>query len=483
MSFEQKNSSTDTPQKHQHQIYSQLASTTENSTLHPSNYNQNHTTLAMANSTLIQPLLINNVPYNRPNTTAYSLQSNVMSANSVAPVSGQLNFLSPNNNIANNYGQQLIHNNASTSVVGNEYNPTYSQLFSKQHYPPSIYDNPLSTSAIPFYNPGNAENTQKASSAVFRPLYTDSKNRFLNEKKKRARRKHDEIERLYICNYNDCKKGYGTLNHLNAHVLTQNHGQKRRPEEFKELRQQLRERKKKKLQQMKPEKLIQSSNNLNSLNTSYLSNNSLAGNAQYLASLPGYDVSTNPGFNSGLSIQQVSSSPQQQYIFNDRQLQIPSQPYLIYNPSPQQFAYQQQQKSERDNTYGISGSTSFDIPHHFPNLPDSTNTSSSASIHGYKSSPLPQLYSNSLGYSVAHPILPYSGISAPGGTSISGNLNSYGVISSSVPSASASVSGRFLNSNIYGTFDSSSAPTASTSNSISLTSSSKVINKDGKQDI
>ncbi|ORX92656.1 hypothetical protein K493DRAFT_325273 [Basidiobolus meristosporus CBS 931.73] len=54
--------------------------------------------------------------------------------------------------------------------------------------------------------------------------------------KKRPRRKFDEIERLYSCNYQGCTKSYGTLNHLNAHVMMQKHGVKRLPSEFKELR-------------------------------------------------------------------------------------------------------------------------------------------------------------------------------------------------------------------------------------------------------
>ncbi|KAG0249514.1 hypothetical protein BG011_009221 [Mortierella polycephala] len=54
--------------------------------------------------------------------------------------------------------------------------------------------------------------------------------------KKRPRRRFDEIERLYVCNWGDCTKAYGTLNHLNAHVHTQKHGPKRLPAEFKELR-------------------------------------------------------------------------------------------------------------------------------------------------------------------------------------------------------------------------------------------------------
>lgn len=63
-------------------------------------------------------------------------------------------------------------------------------------------------------------------------------------KRKRQRRKRDEIERVYKCNFGSCTKAYGTLNHLNAHVATQIHGEKRKPEEFKELRAMYRQQKK-----------------------------------------------------------------------------------------------------------------------------------------------------------------------------------------------------------------------------------------------
>ncbi|XMA12525.1 hypothetical protein WAI453_005316 [Rhynchosporium graminicola] len=48
---------------------------------------------------------------------------------------------------------------------------------------------------------------------------------------KRPRRRYEEIERMYKCGWNGCEKAYGTLNHLNAHVTMQSHGQKRTPEE------------------------------------------------------------------------------------------------------------------------------------------------------------------------------------------------------------------------------------------------------------
>lgn len=62
------------------------------------------------------------------------------------------------------------------------------------------------------------------------------------EKKKRPRRKWHEIDRNYSCHF--CDKSYGTLNHLNAHIGMSLHGQKRKPDEFKEMRKVLRIRKK-----------------------------------------------------------------------------------------------------------------------------------------------------------------------------------------------------------------------------------------------
>lgn len=50
-----------------------------------------------------------------------------------------------------------------------------------------------------------------------------------DQPKKRARRRYDEIERMYACNYQGCSKAYGTLNHLNAHISMQKHGPKRLP--------------------------------------------------------------------------------------------------------------------------------------------------------------------------------------------------------------------------------------------------------------
>jgi hypothetical protein len=50
-----------------------------------------------------------------------------------------------------------------------------------------------------------------------------------NAVRERPRRRYDEIERLYHCSWSGCTKSYGTLNHLNAHIVMQRHGNKRTP--------------------------------------------------------------------------------------------------------------------------------------------------------------------------------------------------------------------------------------------------------------
>lgn len=59
---------------------------------------------------------------------------------------------------------------------------------------------------------------------------------------KRHRKKFNEIERYYKCNYENCDKAYGTLNHLNTHITIQGHGKKRSPNEFSELRKLLKQK-------------------------------------------------------------------------------------------------------------------------------------------------------------------------------------------------------------------------------------------------
>ena len=59
---------------------------------------------------------------------------------------------------------------------------------------------------------------------VFLPASTESD----VEPRRRKRRRWDEIDRKYACNYEGCTRAYGSLSHLNDHVSLQNHGPKRR---------------------------------------------------------------------------------------------------------------------------------------------------------------------------------------------------------------------------------------------------------------
>ncbi|KAF0433676.1 C2H2-type zinc finger transcription factor [Gigaspora margarita] len=90
--------------------------------------------------------------------------------------------------------------------------------------------------------------------------------------KKRPRRRYDEIERHYACNYSGCTKSYGTLNHLNAHVQMQKHGPKRHPSEFKELRKQWRRQKR----EEEERKAAEAANSTNAKNVMGLNINSLS---------------------------------------------------------------------------------------------------------------------------------------------------------------------------------------------------------------
>ncbi|KAK0566239.1 hypothetical protein OC844_000842 [Tilletia horrida] len=94
----------------------------------------------------------------------------------------------------------------------------------------SPYGGSYSTaSSLPYSStPGTANSTAPSSAGTGASLATTHK--------KRPRRRYDEIERLYPCNWPGCTKSYGTLNHLNAHVAMQKHGAKRLPNEFKDMR-------------------------------------------------------------------------------------------------------------------------------------------------------------------------------------------------------------------------------------------------------
>lgn len=127
-----------------------------------------------------------------------------------------------------------------------------SSLYSRRLSAPSLYDHPTPFLAIPkprvpvpnapqSYS-SSLPNYFASSSPPMSPTSSrsqdpdsprDTKYSFVaipgHQVKKRPRRRYDEIERLYKCNHLDCSKAYGTLNHLNAHVVMQGHGGRRSP--------------------------------------------------------------------------------------------------------------------------------------------------------------------------------------------------------------------------------------------------------------
>lgn len=54
-------------------------------------------------------------------------------------------------------------------------------------------------------------------------------------KGRRMRRRYYQIYRKYKCLYPECTKSYGSLNHLNTHIVTKKHGQRKSKADFKDL--------------------------------------------------------------------------------------------------------------------------------------------------------------------------------------------------------------------------------------------------------
>ncbi|GJN90236.1 hypothetical protein Rhopal_003235-T1 [Rhodotorula paludigena] len=133
-------------------------------------------------------------------------------------------------------------------VTSNGHYPTVLEA-----YPPGIMPAPLlaSTSAIlpagSSIRPGSSGGLPPVPGAATRRGSGGKTYNFVQQagqSTKRPRRRYDEIERMYNCDYPGCTKAYGTLNHLNSHKMMQKHGPKSTPAQFKEMRKAWRERKK-----------------------------------------------------------------------------------------------------------------------------------------------------------------------------------------------------------------------------------------------
>ncbi|KAK6823011.1 hypothetical protein PG987_014556 [Apiospora arundinis] len=122
----------------------------------------------------------------------------------------------------------LGHHSAQQSLyfAGQNFDPGNAGLHERPHQPYHVPMYPIVRHEAPPPHPS------------FRPMVHGQ------HETKRVRRRPEEIDRIYKCGWNDCPKGYGTLNHLNAHVTMQNHGPKRTPDQFKEIRREWKARKK-----------------------------------------------------------------------------------------------------------------------------------------------------------------------------------------------------------------------------------------------
>ncbi|CAO3643572.1 unnamed protein product [Cunninghamella blakesleeana] len=199
-----------------------------------------------------------------PNDSFYMIQSNVPST-----YSNNTNSNDPNNegNKYNKYNNHKNHNHSSelisTSISPANINIDSNLVFSSNMTPPPAPSSHYSQQQPPRINhhphqqlpsppPSSFDHFQQHSHYHQQQQQQQQQNHqkvfsFVSlpgvNQKKRPRRKYHEVERLYHCNYPGCTKSYGTLNHLNAHVCMQDHGPKRHPSEFKELRKMWRKQK------------------------------------------------------------------------------------------------------------------------------------------------------------------------------------------------------------------------------------------------
>ncbi|CCH45934.1 hypothetical protein BN7_5521 [Wickerhamomyces ciferrii] len=132
---------------------------------------------------------------------------------------------SPYNKIPNQY------------PYGGQYQNTHMNPHQASHY--SLYQHGQPHQQVQHYQPQLYDHNPHVQHPQYQTYSTHHHDQTLNSqpKKKRPRRKANEMERLYACNYNNCKNSYGTLNHLNAHITFKRHGPKRKPEEFKQIRE------------------------------------------------------------------------------------------------------------------------------------------------------------------------------------------------------------------------------------------------------
>jgi len=89
------------------------------------------------------------------------------------------------------------------------------------------YDLSITPTSLTYIPPSNPPSSQVAGDKPSASLDNAT-----SGAKKRARRRHDEINRTFDCIHPNCSKSYGTLSNLNHHITMQKHGRKRLATEF-----------------------------------------------------------------------------------------------------------------------------------------------------------------------------------------------------------------------------------------------------------
>ncbi|KHC42270.1 hypothetical protein W5O_03245 [Candida albicans Ca6] len=159
-------------------------------------------------------------------------------------------------------------------------------------------------------------------------------NSFPAEQKRgrRFRRRFNQIERKYPCSFPGCQKSYGSLNHLNTHIVTKKHGHRKSKADFQHSLQSKEENKPSEISQY-----VQPSND-------YTAGNYWYGYAPHLRSTTSTTSSQSDSFNS----QQIPQQPQQQQQQQQPQQQNNSNNYLYYQGFQQPIT----------NATTVSGATS-----------------------------------------------------------------------------------------------------------------------------
>ncbi|KAI5967814.1 uncharacterized protein KGF55_000046 [Candida pseudojiufengensis] len=93
------------------------------------------------------------------------------------------------------------------------------------------YQYPSNLSGAPITNPTSSTSTQSSTSNNHNDLNLGHTSKE-NNKGRRFRRRYNQINRRFPCSYPNCMKSYGSLNHLNTHIVSKKHGHRKAKADF-----------------------------------------------------------------------------------------------------------------------------------------------------------------------------------------------------------------------------------------------------------